>query len=685
MLTITFHSRYCLMVEYSLGRTTQDSEPAGSMIAPPQTQEEGAPQAAPHRPSWQEDEAAALVAPLFNRLASLCVGHVAPISLCLFVATRTESGWPIVCLLIDLALLLLRVAVVLGYRRLPAPGPADTLRAARRYFAVGLAWAVATGAFCSLCYLLIDDEATRILSSTLSMGTVGGIASRNATTPRFAIAQITVMLIPQMAVDVSFGGWHWTKATMELIYFIALCSIVRRHHADTRRTLQAQRERAELARRSEHLSLHDTLTGLPNRAMFQVAMARAVGGLPEAGFAVLYLDLDRFKDVNDSLGHAVGDRLLREVAARIRGCLRQGDLMARLGGDEFAAILPGGMVAEEIAPLAARLIQAVGQDYAFDGNRITIGVSIGIALAPQDGRDAGLLLRHADIALYAAKDAGRGTCRFFDQAMAERLQARRSLTADLRLALQREELLLYFQPVRCIDGGLLGFEALLRWRHPRHGLVLPGEFIPLAEEAGLIAEIDAWVLRRASAEAARWPGSYHVAVNLSPAHLEVRDLIGTVATVLAEAGLAATRLELEITEAVVLRDSQRTLGLLQRLREMGVRVALDDFGTGYSSLSYLRSFPLDKLKIDRSFVRDLGQSVTAAPILRAIASMAETLGLVTIAEGVETEAQLELLRELGVAQVQGYLVGRPCPAAEVPAVIAALTRPVPLRALPEAG
>ncbi len=635
--------------------------------------------------AWQEDQAAALVAPLFDRLASLCVGHVAPLSLCLFVALRTESAWPAICLAIDLTLLLLRVVVVAGYRRLPSPKAHETLRAARRYFAVGLAWSVATGAFSALCTLLAEDEATRILASTLAMGTVGGIASRNAATPRFAIAQISVLLIPQMAVDMAVGGWHWTKAMMEMIYFIALCSIVRRHHADTLRSLEAQRERTELARRSEHMALHDALTGLPNRAKFLDAVQRAANGAKARGFAVLYFDLDRFKEVNDGLGHAMGDRLLAEVAARIRSCLRQGDLVARLGGDEFAAILPGTAVAGAVTPLAKRLVEVVGQDYDLDGNRVAIGVSIGIALAPQDGAVSDLLLRHADMALYAAKEAGGGTWRYFDPGMAERLQTRRSLAADLRLALPRGELALYFQPLLRIDGTLFGFEALLRWQHPRLGLVAPAEFIPLAEECGLIAEIDQWVLHLACREASHWPGPYHVAVNLSPAQLENRDRIGMVGATLAETGRAPARLELEITEAVLLRDSQRTLELLHRLREMGVRVALDDFGTGYSSLGYLRSFPLDKLKIDRSFVHDLGRSKTAAPILRAIAAMAESLGLVTIAEGVETEAQLALLREFGVAQVQGYLFGRPRPAAEVPGMITSLTRPAPLRAQAAAG
>jgi len=658
-----------------------ESQHAGSILVSRPPGEESGTQ----RDAWREDEAAALAAPLFDRLASLCVGHVAPLSLCLFVALRTESAWPLACLVIDLVLLLLRVVVVAGYRRLPSPKPQETLRAARRYFAVGLAWSVATGAFSGLCTLLADDEATRILASTLAMGTVGGIASRNAATPRFAIAQISALLIPQVAVDLASGGWHWTKAIMEVIYFIALCSIVRRHHADIRRSLETQRERAELARRSEHMALHDPLTGLPNRIRFLDAVQRAANGAKARGFAILYLDLDRFKEVNDGLGHAVGDRLLTEVAARIRSCLRQGDLVARLGGDEFAAILPGTAVAGAVTPLAKRLVEVVGRDYDLDGNRVAIGVSIGVALAPQDGGGADLLLRHADMALYAAKEAGGGTWRYFDPGMAERLQTRRSLAADLRLALPRGELALHFQPLLRIDGALFGFEALLRWQHPRLGLVAPAEFIPLAEECGLIAEIDQWVLRLACREASRWPGPYQVAVNLSPAQLESRDLIGLVAAALAETGLAPAQLELEITEAVLLRDSQRTLELLHRLREMGVRVALDDFGTGYSSLGYLRSFPLDKLKIDRSFVHDLGRSGTAAPILRAIAAMAEALGLVTIAEGVETEAQLALLREFGVAQVQGYLFGRPRPAAEVPAMIAALARPAPLRAPAEAG
>ncbi len=632
-------------------------------------------QAAPN-----EADDAALVAPLFDRLASLCVGHVAPLALCGFVATRTDSAWPIICLVLDLVLLAARIMVVLGFRRLRDPQPADVLRLAQRYFAVGIIWSVATGAFCAWCYASVDDDATRTLAATLAMGTVGGIASRNATTPRFALAQISSILLPQIGVAVSLGSWHWTQATMVLVYFIALRSIVRRHHADIRASLRAQRERAELARRSEHMALHDSLTGLPNRAMFRIALDRAVTGLPEAGFAVLYLDLDRFKEVNDSLGHAMGDRLLREVAARIRGSLREGDLVARLAGDEFAAILPGLQTAEAILPLARRVIEAVRADVILDGQRASVGISIGAAIAPRDGMTTDGLIRHADTALYEAKDSGRGTCRVFDREMAERLQARRGLAADLRGALQRGELVLCYQPILHAAGGVAGFEALLRWHHPHRGLVMPAEFIPVAEEIGAIAAIDAWVLRTACADAAGWPSPLRVAVNLSPARLEGRDLTRTVAEALATTGLAASRLELEITEAVVLRDNQRIMALLRELRGMGLRVALDDFGTGYSSLAYLRRFPLDKLKIDRGFVQDLGHSPTAAPILRAIIELAHTLGLVTTAEGVETAAQLGLLREMGVAEVQGYLFSQPCPAAEVPALLEALARPVKLRA-----
>ncbi|MBP0445279.1 EAL domain-containing protein [Roseomonas sp. SSH11] len=728
------------------------------------------------------DDAASLIAPLFDRLSSLVVAHAAPLSLCAYVAARIDAQWPLYFLLADVVLLLARIWVVISIRRRGNPSSEALLRAALPYFAIGVAWAVVTGAFCFLCYVALDDEASRVLAVTLAMGTVGGIASRNAATPRFALAQIAALLLPQALGGALHGSWHWVQTAFVLVYFVALCSIVRRHYLDVRRIMDAQREKAALAARfdaaltnmgqgltlydaegrlrvvnprfreifgfprdaaltgmsaaqlaealsirgvpdaaawatpaatagerstlelpdgrcvalsrepmpdggwvatfedvterqeaearARHMARHDSLTGLPNRTLFQERLESAVARLSSGGaFGVLYLDLDHFKEVNDSLGHAVGDRLLMAVADRLRLCLRPGDMIARLGGDEFAAIIEGAPAASAVAQLAERLAGEVGAEYLIDGKAVLVGVSVGIALAPRDGASADLLLRHADMALYEAKGAGRGTHRFFDWIMSSRLQARRDMEAELRAALARDELELFYQPQVAATGGVVGFEALVRWRHPERGLVSPAEFIPVAEESGLIVPLGEWVLRTACAEAMRWPEPVRVGVNLSAAQFAGRDLHASVLAALQGSGLPAERLELEITEAVVLKDSPEVVSTLRRIRALGVRVALDDFGTGYSSIAYLRSFPLDKIKIDRSFVRDVAHSESAAAIVRAISMLGATLGLTLNAEGVETDAQLAQLRRLGCAELQGFLFSAPRPAHDVPQLL----------------
>ncbi|CAH2602453.1 EAL domain-containing protein [Rhodovastum atsumiense] len=431
-------------------------------------------------------------------------------------------------------------------------------------------------------------------------------------------------------------------------------------------------ERREAEAHIAHLARHDPLTGLPNRALFherlEEALARAQRG---EGFAVLLIDLDRFKEVNDTLGHPVGDALLRAVTARLRTELRETDTLARLGGDEFAVIQSVVDQPQSATTLAYRLVERLGIPFELDDHQVVIGSSIGIALAPADGCTADRLVKAADLALYRAKAEGRGCWRFFEPDMDARMQRRRTLELDLRRALLTGGFELFYQPVIDLASRRIsGLEALLRWQHPERGLVLPAAFMPLAEEIGLIVPIGEWVLARACADAAGWPGRLRVAVNLSPTQFAHRGLVDVIAAALDRSGLDPARLELEITEAVMLHDTGATLARLHRLKSLGVRIVMDDFGTGTSSLSYLRRFPFDKVKIDRSFTRELEQSRQSHAIVRAVTDMCSALSVVTTAEGVETEAQLQTLCEDGCGEAQGNLFSHPLPAAEIMGLLA---------------
>ena len=409
----------------------------------------------------------------------------------------------------------------------------------------------------------------------------------------------------------------------------------------------------------------DPLTGLPNRLMLRDRLDEALARLDRTGegCALLLIDLDRFKPVNDTLGHPVGDALLRMVADRLRSAVRPTDTVARIGGDEFVVLQTGVRTSADTLPLARRVVDLIGRTYILDGHLLTIGASVGAALAPADGVDADRLLKVADLALYRAKLDGRGTFRFFEPEMDARMQARRRLELDLRQALARREFQLHYQPQLNLESNrLTGCEALLRWRHPERGMISPLDFIPLAEEIGLIVPIGEWVIRQACRDAVTWPAPISIAVNVSPAQFKSERLVETIMSALAGSGLPAHRLEIEITEGVLLHESERTLQILQRLRALGVRVSMDDFGTGYSSLSYLRSFPFDKIKIDRSFVSDLSVKPGGDAIIRAIAGLGKSLGMTTVAEGVETADQMQRIRSEGCTDVQGYLISRPVPA-----------------------
>lgn len=410
-----------------------------------------------------------------------------------------------------------------------------------------------------------------------------------------------------------------------------------------------------------HMARHDALTGLPNRILFRQRLDQALASTCFNQYcAVLYIDLDRFKTVNDTCGHPAGDSLLQQVASRLRACARNGDVVTRLGGDEFAILATDLARPEIAAEIASRITSALAGPFEIEGHRIAIGASVGIAVAPDDGISADKLLKCADTALYEAKAEQRGTFRFFRPGMDAGREARTSLEHDLRQAIHDNAFTLAFQPLfDLLTDKVCAFEALLRWQHPVRGVVPPGIVIPLAEETKLIIPLGAWVLQQACAVAAQWPGDVRIAVNLSPVQFVDDNLVATVERALAAANLPPNRLELEITETVLLGNSQRTTATLRALHSLGVRIALDDFGTGYSSLSYLRGFPFDKIKIDQSFIRDLTDTPESIAIIRAVVGLSRGLGMSTTAEGVETPAQLERLRAEGCTEVQGYLLGRP--------------------------
>ncbi len=419
-------------------------------------------------------------------------------------------------------------------------------------------------------------------------------------------------------------------------------------------------ERITNEARISHLAHHDALTDLPNRSAFNAALDERLERAQEGStsFAVLSLDLDRFKEVNDVFGHPVGDMLMRAAAERI-AAEADDAFVARIGGDEFMILMPEDARREDVLTLAERLVEVIGKELEIDDYLSQVGVSVGIAVYPDDGVDAATLLANADSALYRAKREGRGRVCFFESKMDQELRDRRLLQHDLRQALEQNQLLVYFQPQARMDGEVIGFEALLRWNHPTRGFVPPDQFIPLAEETGLIIEIGEWVLREACREAASWPRPLQVAVNLSPVQFQAGDLERAIHQILLETGLSPTRLEVEITEGVLIGDFTRALTLLRRLKALGIRIAMDDFGTGYSSLSYLQSFPFDKIKIDRSFISNLEAKPQSAEIVRAVLSLAHALNIPVVAEGVETEAQRAFLAHEACEEMQGYLVGRP--------------------------
>ena len=483
-----------------------------------------------------------------------------------------------------------------------------------------------------------------VLRAGKVLGVVEVYVDQSARAQRIAAAfrKVAIAVAAVLLALVGAGAWQWLQR------------------------LRGQRSAEERVR---YLAHHDVLTGTLNRASFQDALQRAesrarAGG---PGFAVLCIDLDRFKDVNDSLGHAAGDELLRSTAQRLRDAVREIDLVARLGGDEFALLQNNVRNPEEVSGLGQRVAAVLARPYRIDDQQVHAGGSVGAAVYGNDGLDTQELLHKADQALYRAKSQQRGSFSFYDAALDEALQARRSIARDLRLALHANELHLHFQPLYERDGRTLqGYEALVRWNHPARGPIPPGEFIPIAEESGLIEDLGVWVLARACDIASGWPESLSVAVNLSAAQFRRGDdLVRTVRQCLDAACLPANRLELEITESLLMGNTEHVIQTLHQLTEMGVRIAMDDFGTGYSSLAYLWRFPFDKVKIDRAFTQHLDSDPKVALIVRSIVSLAHSLNIRVNAEGVETDAQMRSLQAHGCDELQGFLLGRPAPATQL--------------------
>jgi diguanylate cyclase (GGDEF)-like protein len=432
-------------------------------------------------------------------------------------------------------------------------------------------------------------------------------------------------------------------------------------------TLEDITERKRSDERIAHLAHFDALTDLPNRVLFQEQLEGALARVADdEQVALLYIDIDEFKDVNDSLGHRIGDELLKSVAASLKDCFDEKDIISRLGGDEFAVVQTAVKGPEDVTTLIKRIYQSIRGPHECLGHVVTTDASIGIALASRDSADQEQLLKNADLAMYSAKAAGRRTWRFFEPEMDARMKARHSLEIDLRQSIIEGGFEVYYQPIVDLQSNqVCGCEALLRWHHPQRGMISPADFIPIAEDTGLINQLGEWVLMTGCAEAATWPDNIKIAINVSPVQFRSDTLALKVVAALAASGLSASRLELEITEAVLIRDDDAALAILHQLRALGVRIALDDFGTGYSSLSYLQRFPFDKIKIDRCFIKDIAEPSGAPCIVQAVVSIAETRHITTTAEGVETEEQREILHALGCTQMQGYLFSSAKPATEI--------------------
>jgi len=564
-----------------------------------------------------------------------------------FSGTFSLSPASLALLLAGASVLVLEVGLVGAF--MDRRATADALEAAARFR--GLAEATSEGLAICDGDVIVDVNSRLEHLTEMSSGQLCGTKLRSLFHESSAATQVG-----PYSVELSLRRPDGEPTPCEAFARTVVCG----NRARTVVTFNDLRERRRAEARIAHLVHHDALTDLPNRAAFNEKLAFTLARASATGepFAVLCIDLDRFKEVNDVFGHPVGDGLLRQVSRRLFAAADSA-FLARIGGDEFMLIAAHGEQPSIASVLAKRLVAAIADDIEVESYQLRTTISVGIAIYPTDGTDMTTLLRNADAALYRAKCEGHNVIRFFDSEMAARLQERRVLKQDLKAAVAAHEFILHYQPQARINGEIIGFEALARWRHPERGMVPPDTFIPLMEENGLIAPIGEWILREACREAASWSEPLHVAVNLSPIQFRRNDLPQLVLSILLETGLNPRRLELEITEGVLIDDFSRALSILRSLKSLGVGIVMDDFGSGYSSLSYLQSFPFDKIKIDKAFTSGLGYNSDSTTIVRAAIALARGLGLTVIAEGVETHEQHALLATEKCDQVQGYLTGRP--------------------------
>ncbi|MDQ1157385.1 diguanylate cyclase (GGDEF)-like protein [Sphingomonas sp. SORGH_AS 950] len=630
---------------------------------------------------------AVLVDSLYASPRSLVIGALTSSAIAAVVAWYSDDHWLIACA-IGIGLVGLgRIIDTLSTRG------SITVREQERGYRLGaLSYSALLGLFGLLTLTRTEDGVLHLLSVTTAIGYAAGIAGRNAGRPLIALSQLCCASLPlALGLLIPLHPLKALMAAVILLFVIAMLDITQQTYAVILRATVASEEKAALAEHHARMARRDDLTGVANRTAFREHFEERLGGLSASGgkLALLWLDLDRFKEVNDSFGHLAGNELLVAVARRLDARFGDSGIVARLGGDEFAVLCHIAQT-ETAESIGTTILDLVRQPVPFGGHRLRSSASIGAAVAPDDGRDADTLLKNADLALYRAKESGRGRFHLYEPLMDEKIERRRQLDAAMEGALERGEFHLLFQPIYGLaQGGITSCEALLRWNSPEFGPISPGEFIPIAEENGLIVAIGDWVLHQACRTASAWPPEVTVAVNLSPVQLRTPDLTATVLSALRTSGLPPKRLTLEVTETVLLDDVERSLAALTELNRIDVCTTLDDFGTGYSSLSYLTQFPFQTLKIDRSFVVDLEHNPASIAIIQTIVDLAAKLGMRTVVEGVETPAQLDQLRRTRCDAVQGFLLARPMTAEQMAGLFTdhAVAAPDPGQEhpLPEAG
>jgi diguanylate cyclase (GGDEF)-like protein len=632
---------------------------------------------------------------LYASPQSLVIGAVTSSVIVVLVAVISGRAAMLVCALAILVVAGIRIIDALRSLPLLSKDRASCSGGKRQellYRFGALSYSGLLGTFGFLTLIGTDDGDLQLLAVTTAVGYAAGIAGRNAGRPWIALSQLCLAAVPlALGLFLTFEPLNAVLAIVILFFVAAMMDITLQTYGVILRATVASTEKTALAEHHAAVARRDDLTGVANRTAFREryeAQLEALTCSEESeprSLAIYWLDLDKFKEINDSFGHLAGNALLSGIARRLDEAFGTDGIVARLGGDEFAVIC-AIRDKEEAVGIGRCILDLVEDPVHHDARHLNVSASIGIAIAPADGRDADTLLKNADLALYRAKDSGRGVMRFYEPVMDEKIERARDLAAEMQGALVRGEFYLVFQPIFDLNGGgVQSCEALLRWNNRRYGQVSPGEFIPIAEGNGFIVQIGGWVIQEACRTASQWPNCVTIAVNLSPIQLRSANLPGVIVNALAASGLAAERLELEVTESVLLEDIDVSLAALQAINLLHVQTTLDDFGTGYSSLSYLSKFPFQTLKIDRSFIADLDQSPASVAIVQAVIDLAAKLGMRTIAEGVETAAQLVQLRRTQCDAVQGYWLSRPIPASIVTTMLAGETLDASCRAPPGAS